>query len=329
MSLITYGGVYHEGDRHEFSMLSWLRKNPHLEAKGPRAERAREEFPRFGRMACPSYPENRKFMRDSVAWLSETLAIGGINFETGDYGSCQCETCRKRAADRQGSYSLEDMVDQMPELIEAMLKARPQAIPLCEIYSFPIYDDPEAMSPLQALPKEAVLQWTIKNRNWWNEFVTKMNAKKVAGLPSHRNVMRTHLESQRGFRKDEERFKWVGGDFMKFAKLLSDTGFDGIHIFGEVGTHNSINELNYWGASYFSDFPNKTWDDFISEKLSAMLGGNNLAHEYIELIEKTDVSEKDLRRSREVLSQAPGDAYFRWLWLTQRIHYRLLERKGA
>jgi hypothetical protein len=304
-------------------MLSWLRKNPHLEAKGPRAERVKEKYPRFGRMACPSHPENRKFMRDSVAWLSETFSIGGINFETGDYGSCQCETCTKRAADRSSSYSLEDMVDQMPKLIATMLKARPQAIPLCEIYSFPIYDDPDAMSPLAALPKEAVLQWTIRNRDWWNEFLMKMDAEKVARLPKHTKVMRSHQGSQWGFRKDEERFKWVGRDFMKLAKLLSGTGFEGIHIFGEVGSHNTINEINYWSASYFADSPHKTWDDFMGEKLGGMLGGENLAREYVELIEKPEISESDLYRSKEILSQAADDTYYRWLWLTQRIHFQM------
>ena len=155
IGVFSYGGVYWEGN-HEFNLPSWLERHPHLAAVGQPPS-----MPCFI-MACPSKEENLKWMRESVRWLSETIDIDGINFETGDYGVCQCDDCRRRST-RTGRWSFADIGEVLPPLVEEMLQVKPKTLPLCECY-FDNVLETEEMAPLRLFPPGAILQFTINRK---------------------------------------------------------------------------------------------------------------------------------------------------------------------
>jgi len=307
----SYGGVYWEGN-HEFNLFNWLKGHPELEAVG---ELHPNHPPRYGRMACPSKKENREWMKDAVKWLCETFAIGGINFETGDYGLCKCEQCQKRS-NRTTGWSIEDIAELLPPLIEEAQKARPGVLPICECYFDNILDT-DSFIPLQALPDKAILQFCI-NTPYWPRFQKEMDPQKLAQLPRHQKILRTHMGSQ----WNGQRHAFVAREFAQMTKKVAEVGMDGITIFGEVSWLKTVQEINYLSIADFADNPGLTWDEFIDKKLSPLLGGKELAQKYIEFLEKEKIEPGDLEIAKSILSTVKEPAYRRWLWLVEFLYQR-------
>ncbi len=93
----AYGGIYREGN-HRYNLSTWLNQYPRT---APCASPVAFHIPDFPKLwfpethytdtACPSKPENARYHEEAIHWLAETFEIlGGINFETGDYGVCTC-----------------------------------------------------------------------------------------------------------------------------------------------------------------------------------------------------------------------------------------------
>jgi hypothetical protein len=108
----AYGGIYWEGE-HRYNLTNWLRAHPELRAEFDKPvafhilDLPKLWFPEthYTDAACPSKPENARYHEEAVRWLAETFEIGGINFETGDYGVCNCADCSaRRGADETWSH---------------------------------------------------------------------------------------------------------------------------------------------------------------------------------------------------------------------------------
>lgn len=308
----AYGGMYWEG-KHEFNLSHWLDRHPELEAVGQR-------FPRhpYLRMACPSKKENRQWMRDAVRWLCETVDIGGLNFETGDYGLCQCDECVRRSS-RTADWSTRDIAELLPPLIEEAEKARPGILSICECY-FDNVLDTDAFTPLQSLPGNAILQFTI-NRSYWPRFQKEMDLGKVAQLPSQRKIIRTHMGSQ----WNEDRHRFVARDFSELVKKVAEIGMEGLTIFSEVSYLKTVHEINYLSIASFFDNPELEWNEFIRRKLAPLLGGKEPALKYIELLEKDKVTRADIETAKSILDKRKEPAYRRWLWLVDLLYQRIEE----
>ncbi len=301
----SYGGVYWEGD-HAFNLPNWLRLHPDFAAKG------RQPHQECFRMACPSREENRRWMKDAVQWLCETLPIGGINYETGDYGVCQCDECVAKS-DRAGKWSMGDIVEQFPPLIEVADKVRSDILPVCECY-FDNVLERDATDQLTGLPGHAILQFCI-NRKFWPRFQQEMTPERAALLPPHRTIIRTHMGSQWGNPEEVERHKFVAREFGALTKQVAEVGMQGVTVFGEVGVHHALHEINYLAVSRFADDPSLTWDAFVTDTLGPLLGGEEAARTYIALLEQSSHDDNAVRRMRTFCSGVPTPARDRWEWL--------------
>lgn len=323
----AYGGVYWEGD-HPYNLATWLRRNPHLAAQLARpvgfeiADYGHLPFPRndYAMTACPSRPENAAFNEEAVAWLTETLPIGGINFETGDYGVCECDDCRRRRT-ADSSWSLADMAKLYPRLFEAARSRRDDLWLYCEVYWDNILDL-QAQRPLAALPDDPIYQYCI-NRSYWPRVQRELDPAHVAAMPHTRNVLRTHMGTQ----WNQERYAFIGQDFAAMATLAHASGLQGVTIFGEVSEYSVPNELNYLAFARFSENPNLSWDGFLADEVAPRLGGLAAASWFLEVISRLDTADvRQLQRwrdeARDIGNGHPGEAARRWLWLEERMSRR-------
>ena len=306
----AYAGIYWEGD-HEFHLPTWLDKHPELEAASAKPARKR-----CLRMACPSRPENQEWHRRAVAWLAETFEIGGINFETGDYGICQCEQCQAASA-RDGYFSAHDMAKLLPPLIEAATQTRPGILPICECY-FDNVLDADQFAALRDLPAGVVLQFCI-NRKFWPRLNAEATPEAISRLPAHDKVIRTHMGSQ----WNGERHTLVARTFMGLARLAAATGLDGVTVFGEAPGRSTVNEINYLSLVRACDDPGLSWAEFVSEHLGPLLGGPELAAEFTDLLEADPPTAADLRRAKDALRRVDDPAFKRWLWLVGWLYDRV------
>jgi hypothetical protein len=324
VGVLTYGGVYWEGD-HEFNLSNWLDRNPHLVGELPRVD---HPFQWWHRIGCPSKLENQQWMQDAVQWLCETFEIGGINFETGDYGICVCDDCRKKFSDRpenpkvlqigENAWSLEDMVELLPPLIEIMLKVNPEMLPVCDAY-FDYFLDSKKTAVLKGLPDEAIIQYSVTGA-YWPQVKEKMDAELVAEYPPQRTILRTEMGSQW---YDGARFKLVAREFSGLTRKVAELGMEGISIWGEVSSNEIANEINYLSVSYFADHPDASWDEFVKNTLAPRLGGEELAFAFIDMLEKEAVDSTDLELAKSTLRGLNEPAYRRWVWMIARLYQRL------
>jgi hypothetical protein len=311
----SYGGIYYEGN-HPYNLTNWLDKHPELAAVGEK-----ENCPSGGwKIACPSKPENVKWHKEAIAWLTETFEIAGINFETGDYGICQCKACKKKGTDRTGSWSIGDMARDLPQLMNIATKIRPNLLPLCECY-FDNLLDAEQFAPLAALPPAAILQFTV-NGPFWEKRKQDITREAIARLPPHRKILRTHMGSQ--WTLTGERHGFRARTFWELVRTLTKAGFDGVTIFGEVSAESTVNEINYLSLTQTALNPALTWEAFVRDHLGPLLGGADLAQEFVELLEARPHTDAHLKKARTILASAGEPAYRRWLWMVDHL-YKCLE----
>ena len=323
----AYGGIYWEGD-HPYNLATWLRRHPELAAQLKRPVGFEIEdyghlaFPRteYALAACPSRRENAVFHEEGIAWLVETLDLGGINFETGDYAVCECELCAKRRQ-ADGSWSLADMAELYPRLFETARAGGDDLWLICEVYWDTILDL-AAQEPLRGLPEEAIYQYCV-NRSYWPRVDAELDRAHVEALPHRRNVLRTHMGTQ----WNRERYAYAAQDFARMCQLAGSAGLAGVTIFGEVSDYSVPNELNYLAFARFGYDPSLTWEEFFRDDVAPRLGGSEAARRYLELLTTAEAPESRepaalARLKAEARSGGtgvPDDVARRWLWLEERI----------
>lgn len=321
----AYGGIYWEGES-PYNLSNWLRKNPNLRAKlGTQAAFHIADIPelwfpknQYTDAACPSKPDNAAFHEEAIAWLSETFDIGGINFETGDYGTCHCDECNARRKENT-TWSFGDMALLYPRLFNAAKRSKQDLWLLVEAYWDTILDA-RSLSPLAALPDEAIYQYCV-NRSYWPRLRNELTREYVKTLPRSRNIFRTHMGSQ----WNGERYSLVADRFASMASLAYQTGMQGMTIFGEVSSFNPANEINYLAFSRFCWNPRLKWDDFVKNDLAPILGGIPEALKFLELLKvKEDRASLScaLNEAREIARSTHGDVYRRWVCLQDRLYMK-------
>jgi hypothetical protein len=318
----SYGGVYWEGD-HKYNLTNWLRMHPELEAKLIRPQNYYEKH--YLPLACPSKKEMLDWNREAIQWLCENFEIGGINFESGDYGICQCEICQKRAKKRRDEYmSLEDMVDQYGALFDAAWSVKKDLWLICECYFDNIFDS-DKFEPLKKLPQNTIFQWTV-NRQYWQKVKKYLTKEHVSKLPGKEKILRTHMGSQ----WNEERYTLVARTFAEMCQIVSQAEMAGCTIFGEVSDFSVVNEINYLAFEEFACNPQAEWDFFVEDKLGEILGGKELATRYLNLL-NTPVDVKSLREAiretkKTLMIVDEEEVYRRWIWLANRLYALLYDQ---
>lgn len=323
----AYGGIYWEGN-HPYNLSTWLRQHPELRAQLDKPvafhlpELPKLWFPEthYSDTACPSRPENAAYHQEAVQWLAETFEIGGINFETGDYGVCACPECAaRRRADE--TWSLRDQAMLYPRLFEAARRARPDLWLVSEAYWDNILDL-DALAPLAELPEDAIYQFCI-NRSYWPKLKQGLTRQHVARLPRPKNVLRTHMGSQ----WNHERYELVAQRFAELMQLVHATGMQGATIFGEVGAFSTVNEINYLAFARFGYQADLSWQQFVADDLAPLLGGVEPAERYLALLVTPNERPALLRaagEARSIAASQAGESYRRWVWLQNRLHQKLV-----
>lgn len=323
----AYGGIYYEGE-HKYNLSCWLREHPELRAfrSKPTAfyipDLPELCFPenKYTDIACPSKLENIKYHEEAIQWLAETFDIGGINFETGDYGVCQCKDCEQRRRENE-TWSFKDMAFLYPRLSEAAKKSGRDLWLIFEMYWDNILNL-DFLQPLQELPDDAIYQFCF-NRSYWPKLLKGLSKEYVNKLKQN-SILRTHMGSQ----WNRERYELVADRFAKMMQIAYQSGLKGATIFGEVSAFNVVNEINYLAFSRFGYDPTLSWDNFIDKDLAPILGGKEAARRYLALLESISHSDQEglskaVGEANEWLRYSSGESYRRWIWLINR----LLQRK--
>jgi len=313
----SYGGIYYEGD-HKYSLNNWLAKHPELRAKTKR--------PWFEAItACPSKKENIQWHKEAIRWLCENFEIGGINFESGDYGVCQCETCRKRRGEKRDEYmSLEDMSEQYGELFDVAWSVKKDLWLICECY-FDNILEPEKFESLKRLSPKTIFQWTI-NQGYWPKVKEALTKEVVFRLPDGQKVLRTHMGSQWGRPMRKERYMLRAETFAEMCQVVRQAGMDGCTIFGEVSDFNVANEINYLTFEEFSCNPHAEWELFVENNIGAILGGKQLAIGYLKLLDppgNVESLREAIEETKKALVTVDGEAHRRWIWLANKLYANL------
>lgn len=322
----AYGGIYWEGE-HRYNLTNWLRAHPELRAvfNKPVAfhipDLPKLWFPEthYTDAACPSKPENARYHEEAIHWLAETFEIGGINFETGDYGVCNCADCSARRGVDE-TWSHKDMALLYPRLFEAARRGRSDVWLVSEAYWDNILDL-EALAPLMDLPEDAIYQFCI-NRSYWPKVKENLTREHVAHLPRPKNVMRTHMGTQ----WNHERYGLAGHRFAEMMQLMHTTGMQGGTIFAEVSAFNTVNEINYLAFARFGYQADLTWERFVADDLGPLLGGPEPAERYLALLVvpgEAGALARAADQAREIARTQVGEAYRRWVWLQNRLHQKL------
>lgn len=322
----AYGGIYWEGD-HRYNLTTWLQKHPELRAvfNKPVAFHIPDMpelwFPesRYTDTACPSKPENASYHEEAIQWLAETFQIGGINFETGDYGTCNCSECSARRTEDE-TWSLKDMALLYPRLFEAARRGRSDLWLVSEAYWDNILNL-DLLAPLEELPEDAIYQFCI-NRSYWQKVKKSLTREHVSHLPRPRNVLRTHMGTQ----WNNERYELVARRFADMMQLVYSTGMQGATIFGEVSSFSVVNEINYLAFARFGYEADLTWGKFVAKDLGPMLGGTETAEHYLKLLAVSNNRQmlaSATEEAREEANAQKGESFRRWIWLQNRLYQKM------
>ncbi|NLJ49941.1 MAG: hypothetical protein GX428_10235 [Candidatus Atribacteria bacterium] len=318
----AYGGIYWEGN-HKYNLSQWLRQHPKLKAVlGAPAAFSIPDIPplwfpenQYTDTACPSKPENAQYHEEAIAWLAETFMIGGINFETGDYGVCQCDECMRRRKENS-TWSFRDMALLYPRLFSAAQHHRQNLWLVSEAYWDNILNR-QAIQSLEELPDEAIYQFCF-NRSYWPQLKTGLTKDYVKNLPRSKNILRSHMGSQ----WNRERYELVADRFAEMMQLAFKSGMKGATIFGEVSTLSVVNEVNYLAFARFGYQPTLTWENFIEKDLGPLFGGKLATEVYLRLLtvpSQKAILDQAIGEAREMSRSLSGEQYRRWIWLQNRL----------
>jgi hypothetical protein len=288
----AYGGFYWEGD-HQWNLDTWLRQHPELEAVVPDPPvKPAPGMTGLG-MACPMKDETIRWHEDGTRWLLENFDVAGIYVETGDYGVCQCDTCRGRARDREreradqardgfineaiaGRVSHDDIAYSLPSIIQTAFDVRPECDVVYATYSG--FSEMTARRPpkfIETIPERAVCQWTLTDMPYPEEW-----GPSSLRPPATRNIGYSHRGSQWG--ATNTRHKIAVRYIHEMCRRAATTEMEGVFIHGELSPLESIAaRMNYAALAYFRKHPNAGLHRFAEEALSDELGGADEAVEAV------------------------------------------------
>jgi hypothetical protein len=309
-----YGGPYYEGN-HPFNVDRWLQKHPSFAARD-RQGRAMNRL-------CPSEPANQAWLREGVHWLFETLDLGGVNLEVGDFMVCTCPRCRALRA-KLGSDDpafLQEMQIALVPIVEEIRRLRPDAWitfgAYTGFYPGPLPHDMGEPDPnvvvnlanmgsahpmlVRAMPVEAVFQWSLTA-------MVRQEPVSLLGLlddgappellstsgwppdlrpPARHNIGLLHQGSQWYSRGHGDTRYQVEIATIKEACLHGyRVGLEGLAITGEASPSYTACELNYLALAHFSYRPEDSLRAFARTTLAPFLGGVDDAEAFITWLAK-------------------------------------------
>jgi len=235
VGLCSYGGYYFDGD-HRFNLGTYLRKHPDRISTAYESGGKREVTP----VLDPSLKANRTWWRDGLEWMLEHFAIGGIDYEMGDFivNPSQGAAQGRAALGFDADGNIQDTVVATCDLMRYAVKQKPDGLFINSTYrgyhqirAFP------RMDYAKALPEKTIWQYTLSGMIRRPEF-----PKGFDGAPAHRKYGYLHWfnASTKTMQKD------YTSEIARVFPGLRQLGFEFAGAYGEISAcDNALADANY------------------------------------------------------------------------------------
>ncbi len=302
----AYGGFIYS-QTHEFSLAGWLRRHPELCGQGKDGKTQAEAI-------CPSRAENQDWLRRGTQWFFESLPdIGGVNLENGDLMECFTPDCvaAKSRPENDPSFFW-DMMATQKAVVETAARIRPDAWLTFATYTG--FREPSIRSLkgapqypprfLNQYPPAAICQWTFTGL--LSETLWPLHERPPqAAFAEHIGLL--HQGSIWGAPTEPGRWWAAPGAMLddcstaiRFACARAKAcGFAGVVLTGQTGPASPANELNFLAFEYFSWRPERTYEQFIDDRLAAACGGAQRARRFLALLRNTTRVAEEIEADRQ------------------------------
>ncbi|MCM8803699.1 MAG: hypothetical protein NC833_00380 [Candidatus Omnitrophica bacterium] len=312
IGLGAYGGIYYDGE-NKYNLRYHILKNPGLSGIDKNGNKRND-------ILCPSKKENIEWYLEGINWLFDNFQVDGVNLETGDYGICWCNECKKRRGENE-TFSTEDIKVYLP-IIEKINKKSKGSLITVGLY-IPPFD--KAIEEFLTLPEYIIPQWRLTEIiekppiNYIKQ--TKKFKKIFFSLPQKEQIGFFHQGSQWFL---NTRHECVVKSIYNGVKLARELNLSGLITHGEVSSKNPEWFLNYLAFSYFTKFDaqleefsgilNKYTGGYGKTFLSLLFSGTNR--------KKLSTS---IDQAKKYLSKFPqGEKeYILWYYLLQELYRRI------
>ncbi|MCC6486413.1 MAG: hypothetical protein IT364_02855 [Candidatus Hydrogenedentes bacterium] len=254
VGLCSYGGYYYEGE-HPFNLDTYLAKHP------DRVSTAKEEG--GGRAVTPvldpSLEANQQWWRDGLEWMLETFAIGGVDYEMGDFivNPSDGAVAAREALGFDGDGNIQDVVVATRDVLKHGLAMKPDGVFInCTYRGYQQITGFPNMPYVNAVPPETVWEYTLAAMVRHPGFPDAF-----AGAPKHRRYGYLHWfnASTKTVEKD------YVADIARVFPGLHQLGFEFVGTYGELSAiNNPVADANYRAQVAWAKNPELNIEDFRS-----------------------------------------------------------------
>ena len=328
-SQAAYGGFIFSGT-NKFNLDVWLKQHPELQARNEKGEVVPG-------MLNPMKPENQQWLREGAEWLFTNLPdIGGINLENGDFMSCYCEECQaERAKPENDPNCFWDMMVTQKPILEAAQRMRPDG--WMTFASYCGFTEAEvrrvgkhSVYPpkfLNQVPGNAICQWTFTSmttpESWPAGARPSPSACKAhIGLLHHGSFYGPLTDPARWWAKPGAWLDDYSTSVIPFVcERIAQAGLGGLALTGMTGVQCPSHELNYMALEYFGWHPERSYEQFMKDRLHLCYGGAERAESFLKLLRNTSKAPEEIDKDQR---QAADMAQGQDLDVRQRARWRNL-----
>jgi len=176
---------------------------------------------------------------------------------------------------------------------------------------------------LHQIPANGICQWTFTGMSTPESWPTgavppKSNVKEHIGLLHQGSIWGAPVDPSRWWAAPSAMLD----DFSPVLEFLCDrvrsTGLDGLVLKGQTGETSPANEINYLAFEYFSWHPDRSYDQFIEDRLSVCYGGVERARQFLKLLHNTTKAIEEVKgdeqRARALVGASDLDTRQRLRW---------------
>ena len=319
-----YSGLYYQG-AHPFNEECRRAAHPDHAAIGYSGKPLRR--------LCQSHPATSEWQRAAMRWLASTLNPEGAEIEFSDYAACQCPRCKEQRGRMGGADAdyLKELRMSYAPCLEQLLADCPDGLFLYAVFTgfnlklkmraapeAPVRTPVDRPDLLSHLPQKAVCLWTITEMlheppvplaSWLDE--GKSGAFYEGDLwppglrpPASRNMALMHQGSYWWSRNGCHTRYGVEISSIKEACLRgAEAGLEGLVLMAETSSRSVPCELNYQAFAHFTYHPEDSLREFACKRLAPLLGGEDAAQLFVQLLAETERSPASPARYRQVDEQ--------------------------